>query len=147
MAYENRDVGNPYWTGYIVEEEVTCGKINCRCMNGGHKHIAFYLYWRDYHPSIAWRTRHFNNLDGYKIDDGPRLRKKHIPKKDVSKVQRQLALYKGMKISQEMTYEQQEEFYYARPNVEGEDYLIQAYLYFVDSKARQWINYNQDKCM
>lgn len=145
MAYENRDVGNPYWTGYIVEEKVKCGKKNCRCMNGGKKHTAFYLYWRDYHPSFAWRSRHFNSLDGYRLHEGPRLRKKHIPKKDVAKVQRQLALYKGMTVVWKMTYEQLEEFYYAYPGVEGEDYLIQSYFHFANPNAKKWLNYDPQK--
>jgi hypothetical protein len=116
-------------------------------MNGGKKHTAFYLYWRDYHPSFAWRTRQYNSLDGYKLHEGPRLRKKYVPKKNVAEVQRNLAIYKGMTISRKMTYEQQEEFYYAYPNVEGEDYLIQAYLHFANPNARKWMDYDSEKCM
>lgn len=141
MWYEHREFSNPYWNGYLVQEKVKCGKISCHCMKGGKRHLAFYLYWRDYFPQKSWILKDFNKAGSFEVRNTPRLRKKYIPKKDVSKVQRQIALIKGMTVLTKMPIRQIAKFMDNFSSYEEDERFIQAYVSYGSSKATKWLNW------
>jgi len=67
----------PTAVGYLVAELVRCGKPNCRCQRGQRHGPYWYLVYR-------------------RLEDGRwRQRKRYVPKAEISKLHRQLAVAKA----------------------------------------------------
>ena len=65
---------DPEAVGWLVAEEVRCGKVNCRCRRGRRHGPYWYLYYRDW----DWRSGKW------------RLRKRYVKATDVEGVRARL---------------------------------------------------------
>lgn len=78
MIRYSRLTNHPFQKGYIIEQNVRCGKKNCKCFTSSEKHQAFYLVWREF------------NGKGKLIQ-----RKQYLARRRVADVQKQLSTSKG----------------------------------------------------
>jgi len=123
MAYETRLMNDPNYSGYIVQEKITCGKPNCRCVKKGKKHLAYYLYWRE-----------------YKTDGSKKLRKKYIKKSEAYLLQRRLAINKSGYLFYSVNPDRQDALMHTLPpNYTGDDQIIEMYLLLSGSKLARKI--------
>lgn len=123
MAYETRFMNDPNYSGYIVKEKITCGKPNCHCVKKSKKHLAYYLYWRE-----------------YQMGSVKKLHKKYIKKSEVYSIQRRLAINKSGYLFYSANPDRQDALMHTlSPNYTGDDQIIEMYLLLSGSKLARKI--------
>lgn len=118
MWYPYRQLNDPLQTGYIAIQKKTCGKPNCKCVTKGEKHLAYYLFWRE-----------------YQSDGTRKLKKKYLKQSEVKRVQQQLSASKGMFYLMNLQGDQYVEYFTKYPSPDNKDIACsRAYELFANSE-------------
>lgn len=126
-AFMTRLNQNPYQTGFIVCHKQVCGRKNCHCYKDKKfRHLVFKLKYWLYNPE----------------ERIPQQKTIHIKKSEVVKIQKELAIRKGLmllvKLGDEAIFNIAEKY----PYLEKEELYIKAYLLYGNShSAGKWLNY------
>lgn len=119
MWYPYRQLNDPLQTGYIAIQKKTCGKPNCKCVTKGEKHLAYYLFWRE-----------------YQRDGTRKLRKKYLKQSEVRNTQQQLSASKGMFYLMNLQGDECVEYFTKYPNQDDKTVMFsRAYELFANSKV------------